>query len=117
MVLVLKEGVPSFDKRRRIDKKATNVLADHLVRRKSQDRRGGRVGIQTSSRIFEVCESEAAFMGRVRIWDSSQAAAYHQEWTFFGSIFAVSVIKDKIRSLVGCRAVRYRTFNIRLSIK
>jgi len=67
--------------------------------------------------IFEVCESEAAFMGRVRIWDSSQAAAYHQAWTFFASIFAVSVIKDKIRSLVGCRAVRYRTFNIRSSIK
>ena len=53
MVLVLKEGVPSFDKRRRIEKKATNVLADHLIRRKSQDRRGGRIGIQTSSRIID----------------------------------------------------------------
>jgi len=41
-------------------------------------------------------------------WDASESGiltsgSLHQEWTFFASIFAVSVIKDKIRSLAGCR--------------
>ena len=43
MVLVLKEGVPSFDKRRRI---GGNVEID-------RGSGGGRIGIQTSSRIID----------------------------------------------------------------